>query len=116
MKKSQIHLSVALLGLIFLGACETIKTPMPSGGSKSDGIIEFSFQHNEFESPLVQWDQVLAEAQERCRAWGYKTGLPFGGLESECADSECFVRTVYSKYQCTNNNNALREYLDRHGG
>ncbi len=102
-----------LVCLSILSACETIKTPMPSGGSKADGIVEFSFQHNEFESPVVQWDQVLAEAQERCRAWGYETALPFGGLESECSDNDCFNRTIYSKYQCTNNDKAIMEYLQR---
>lgn len=114
---------MSFLGKIFLfvcllsvNACETVKMPLPSGGSKADGIVEFSFQHNEFESPVVQWDQVLAEAQERCRAWSYKTALPFGGLESECADYDCFDRIIYSKYQCTNSDTAVKEYLERHGG
>jgi len=95
--------------LIFLpfltfAACEVAKTPVPTGGSKSDGLVEVSYDVGPYEVPLVDWDAAQASATKRCNAWGYPKADPFEGVKKQCAQftySGCNVQTVTRTYQCT---------------
>lgn len=91
--------------MIFLVAsCTTIKIPQATGGSKSDGIIELSYQYGGFEKPDVQWDKALMTARQRCSAWGYGNAEAFGGTTSQCQATNqygCTQFLVTAKYQCT---------------
>ena len=91
-----------------LSACTTIKVPQATGGSKSDGVVEMSYQYGQFEKPEVQWDQALTDAISRCQAWGYAGAEAFGGTTSECQAyngyGNCIRQHVTAKYQCIGQN------------
>jgi len=92
-----------LLSLSLLSGCSTTKILEATGGSKSDGIVELSYQYGSFEKPVVDWNAGLVTATQRCLAWGYKGAEPFGGTVSECqvhTDYGCNSWFVTVKYQC----------------
>ncbi len=90
--------------LIFsLSGCSTIVVPESSGGSRSDGIVEMSFEYGLFEKPQVKWSDAQAEAASRCIAWGYKDAKRFGAFTEECEvydKNYCTLTLVKIKYQC----------------
>lgn len=90
--------------LILLPGCATTKVLQATGGSKSDGIIELSYQYGAFEKPVVDWTQGMQTAAERCQAWGYGSADPFGGTISNCQAYDgyggCNSWLVTVKYQC----------------
>lgn len=96
---------ITILVLIaIISGCATVKVPVPTGGSKSDGTIELSYQVGGFEKPVVDWNQALITATEKCRAWGYSSAEAFGGTKSQCqATNEygCIQWFVTATYQCT---------------
>ena len=85
-------------------ACETIKIPQATGGSRSDAIVELSYRHGRCEKPLVQWDKALVTAKKRCAVWNYTSAEAFGGTVSECQArngyGNCISYFVTTKYQC----------------
>ncbi|MFT4792141.1 MAG: hypothetical protein ACJAVR_003326 [Paracoccaceae bacterium] len=95
-----IFVAVALAG------CATQKTPVPTGGSKSDGIVRLSFQVGIFEDPQVDWSNAQASAMARCAAWGYTGAEPFGGQTQQCLRfngyGNCILANMHTDYQCTN--------------
>ncbi|MBI3320599.1 MAG: hypothetical protein HYZ89_08490 [Candidatus Omnitrophica bacterium] len=93
--------------LLFLGflvyGCATAKVLQPTGGSRADGIIELSYEYGAFERPIVDLNQAVAAARERCRAWGYDGAEAFGGTRSLCQASNqygCLQYFVTLPYQC----------------
>ena len=91
--------------LLFLASCESIKYMQTTGGSKSDGVIEMSYEYGMFETPVVQWDDAKQKAFNACTAWGYKSAQPFGSGFSQCTAingyGDCISWRVTYKYQCT---------------
>lgn len=97
-----ISLGVIILAVLVTG-CTTIKIPQATGGSKADGIIDLSYQYGGLEKPVVQWDQALITAKQRCGAWGYQNVEAFGGTTSHCQAFNqygCVRFLVTRKYQC----------------
>ncbi len=98
---------VATAGLLGCVAASNrvITVPAATGGSRSDGVVELSYDYWAKDQPVVQWDQALATARQRCGAWGYSDAAPFGGSKSSCQahDSEgvCSRYFVTVPYQCT---------------
>lgn len=90
--------------ILILSACTTIKVPKATGGSKSDGIVELSYEYGMFESPQVDWNEALSTAVRRCAAWGYSTAESFGGTISRCQSynsyGNCVRNFVTMKFQC----------------
>ncbi len=95
----------ALLFCLLLGSCAVQKIPVPTGGSRSDGTVQMTYEYDLFEAPQVDWVAAYAGARERCQLWDYGDAKPFGGAVSYCAQVDSAgncLRTVVSKtYQCT---------------
>ncbi|SHL76349.1 YecR-like lipoprotein [Roseovarius marisflavi] len=89
-----------------LTACEAPKTPVPTGGSRSDALVELSYDVGPYEQAVVDWDTAQASAVKRCRAWGYSKADPFEGVREQCQQfngyGSCMRGTVTRTYQCTN--------------
>ncbi len=101
MGKSSVYLvAISLL----VSACASNKTPIPTGGSRADGVIELSYEVGMFEEPVVDWLSANESASQRCQAWGYKEAEAFGGQKSQCQNYNAYgncVRTLVTvNYQC----------------
>lgn len=85
--------------------CASVKTLQATGGSRSDGVVEMSYQYGMFEKPQPQWGKALRIAHERCQAWGYDNAEAFGGTTSQCQArngyGNCTKWFVTATYQCT---------------
>ena len=81
--------------------------PFPSAGSRSDGsvTITYNYSTNIFKEPMrVDQALMLAQAEERCKAWGYVSAEAFGGLSRTCIEwreaGSCREYRVDVPYQC----------------
>lgn len=95
---------MATLVLAFgVAGCASVKTLEATGGSRSDGTVELSYEYGAFEAPQVQWERGLLTARERCAAWGYSDAEAFGGQKSTCqipGTYQCVRFFVTVTYQC----------------
>jgi hypothetical protein len=94
-----------LLVLIFVGGCVGVVPLESSGGSKADGIVEFSHTYGVLRRPdgPVITDQVIQEATEICAGWGYADARSLKGKTQECFDKNengCMSYTYTYKFQC----------------
>ena len=90
--------------LVMLSGCAVNKTPFMSGGSKSDGVVEFSYNYGAMEKPEVNYSKVASDAKNSCSMWGYSNAIPFGSSSRKCTSSSqygCNAYEVSIKYQCT---------------
>ncbi len=90
--------------LVALSGCATVIVPQATGGSRSDGTVELSYQYGGFQVPDIQWDEALTQAIKRCQSWDYRSAEPFGGQISKCQASNdygCTSWVVTVPYQCT---------------
>ena len=92
-----------LTGLVVAG-CATVSEMVPTGGSRSDGIVKLSFEYGMFDK--IQIDQVaaLSAARKRCATWGYSDAEPFGGMTRQCqmyGSMGCTQWFATVEYQCT---------------
>lgn len=92
--------------LPLLSACAT-PTPMTmtaTGGSKADGVVQMSYEYQEFQKPVVDPEQGKLSATKRCKAWGYRKAEPFDGGISSCivpgGFSGCARMRQTISYQC----------------
>ena len=93
-----------ILTLITLSGCAVIKTPAMTGGSKSDGVVEFSYSYGGFDKVTVDWTKVKRDATRSCSVWGYSSAQAFGTTTSRCVSSNeygCVRWDVTAKFQCT---------------
>ncbi|MBM4197876.1 MAG: hypothetical protein FJ197_12460 [Gammaproteobacteria bacterium] len=93
-----------VVSMFALAGCATVKVPVPTGGSRADGTVQLSYEVGGFEKPVVDWNQALGTAEDRCRAWGYHGAQPFGGTTSQCQATNqygCVQWLVTASYQCT---------------
>jgi hypothetical protein len=94
----------ATAGLLFV-ACSVDKQLEATGGSRSDGIIELSYEIGAFQSAKIDWDKAQSDAIARCGVWGYRNAARFGGEKRQCnmpSNSGCMGWFVTIPYQCTN--------------
>jgi YecR-like lipoprotein len=96
-----------LLGTVVLvvgiAGCASVKTLEATGGSRSDGTVELSYEYGSLEAPQVQYEQGLLTARERCAAWGYSDAEAFGGQKETCqipGTYRCLRFFVTVTYQC----------------
>jgi len=88
--------------LLVIAGCSTPVTMVATGGSRADGTVTLSYEHDSLERPVVDMQQAAITAAEKCKVWGYTDAEPFGGAISHCADSHgCDWRIVTATYQCT---------------
>ena len=77
----------------------------PAGGSKSDGVVDISYQKGILQKVIVDWEEAQWLARVRCRAWGYAGAIRFGREVRKCltraqAGSICYQWDVTIRYQC----------------
>src|SRR5262245_6541629 len=101
-----MRLTVIVLAL-GLGGCASrhtvIKIPEATGGSRSDGVVELSYEYAATERILIDWEVAATKARQRCQAWGYGDAQPFGGSKSACQihdEGYCKRYFVTVPYQC----------------
>ena len=101
--KTMKFLILLVTSLIVCG-CATPKEWIPTGGSRSDGVVELSYQYGLFEEPVLDESQGRAAAADSCGAWGFSDARAFGGAISECQSTngygDCNSWLVTKKYQC----------------
>ncbi|MBC7101974.1 MAG: hypothetical protein H5U13_01930 [Parvibaculum sp.] len=96
--------ALALFSVAVFGCSSSVKTPIPTGGSKSEGIIRMSYEDGMLERASADWSAADKVATERCVGWGYSGAQRFELEKSTCQISDsgiCLsaIRTV--EYQCT---------------
>ena len=98
-------LALAAATGILVAGCATQKTMHPSGGSRSDGMVNMTYEFGWLEKPEVDFASALVAARERCKAWGYADAEPFGGQNNLCLAyngyGQCIRTQVTVPYQCT---------------
>jgi hypothetical protein len=98
-------LSLLALSALLIAACQTQKMWTATGGSRADGIVRLSFELGPLEVPVVDENQGLALAAQRCAAWGYGDAEAFGGVLQSCTMPDgyggCNLVLVTKEYQCT---------------
>jgi hypothetical protein len=94
-----------IVAAMMLTACATQETLVPTGGSRSDGTVQLSYEYGLFQVPHVDMDQATQTAADRCAAWGYSGAQPFGGQINRCeqfnAYGNCIQTLVTMSFQCT---------------
>lgn len=102
--KKPAKLSILMIALLVAGcSTPTVIVPQATGGSRSDGVVNLSFQYGPFEKPIIDWNVAKKDAQQRCKAWGYENAEPFGGAQTNCSyfyEGSCMLYLVTVPYQC----------------
>lgn len=91
--------------ILFISSCATPRhvTPMPTSGSKADGMVVLSYQKGLLDSVIVDSDGADSQAKESCKAWGYKDAKKFSGWQSQCQQYGhygCMSEIIHINYQC----------------
>src|SRR5438309_1804029 len=97
---------LALVAVLYLGACAATKDFAATGGSRADGTVDLSYEYGLFQVPHEDQVQGGTLATSKCAAWGYSGAEPFGGETRICSvptNSGCARFLVTRKYQCTAN-------------
>lgn len=91
------------LAVLLLAGCATSKQWDATGGSKSDGIVQLSYEQGQFENGQSNEAQGLTTATGRCQFWGYKGAERSGAEKSVCRTMgkfNCLETTVTQDYLC----------------
>lgn len=91
--------------MLFLTGCATSAPLEPFGGSKADGIVQFSHEYGVFrKAENVVTEAVMLEAQERCKAWGFNSASYLGEDAKQCtyenSDGVCMRYRHVHNFQC----------------
>lgn len=100
MKKYLVCFAITALGIT---GCATPVNWAATGGSRSDGTVKLSYQYGAFQQPVVNNQQGVDLASQKCQAWGYTNAEPFGGATRVCIDSNqygCDAWRVTAEFQC----------------
>lgn len=95
-----------LLASAVLAGCATTSSKewAATGGSRADGVVRLSFEHTEFEKPVLSESKALELAEHRCKSWGYTGAEAFGGATRQCnmpgGWSGCASWLITKAYQC----------------
>lgn len=97
---------VLLITALLLASCgSTIVVPQATGGSRSDGTIEMSYEYSWLTNPEPDWTAAQVNAVQGCRNWGYTGADAFGGGVSTCVVADgfggCNRWRITTTYQCT---------------
>ena len=110
-----MHRVAFLLALLLLSSCtapHVRQAPLIVGGSKADGVVEFSYQiYGGMEArELVDWEAVEGQAKAFCQNWGYASAVSFPSEDFTCqmsgavncgfVNAMCCVWDFKRKYQC----------------
>ena len=103
MNKYLVLFVIATLGMT---GCKLHSTKdwVTSGGSRSEALVELSYEYDLLESPVANSQQGLELAKSNCLAWGYAFAKPFGTVTGKCVNKNCTRMRVTSKYWCSSIN------------
>ena len=90
-----------------LAACATVSQMTPTGGSRSDGVVEMSYEYGMFDKVKLDPTTAQTQAKARCQTWGYKDAEAFGGVVKQCQAMSgygCARWFATMKFQCTGGN------------
>ncbi len=73
-----------IIACLLLISCSSVIQPTASGGSRADGVIQFSYSHGVFVRPRIDWGSVDQDAVSRCRAWNYQGASRFDAPTRQC--------------------------------
>jgi YecR-like lipoprotein/PDZ domain len=100
--------TLAIFAISCLGTlcgCATQKTLAVTGGSRSEGFIELSYEAPKFEQPNINYEQGRETALKRCEAWNYSDAEALRGYQGQCSRFDtlgsCTRWLVIVTYQCT---------------
>jgi hypothetical protein len=88
--------------LTFQG-CAVQKQLVATGGSRADGTVKMSYEFGIFEQPVINVQQGLQSAIQRCQSWGYTGAEAFGGQTKQCnayGSGTCNSWLVTMEFQC----------------
>lgn len=94
-----------IIGVTALTGCATSKQWEATGGAKSDGVVQVSYEQGQFEIGQGSDAQGQTVAAERCKLWGYKSAQKSGSEKSICKTMgkfQCLQTTVTQDYICKN--------------
>lgn len=99
--------TVYLIGVfLIVGSATPYKAPKQyaaTGGSRADGVINFSYDYSYREIPIVSEMQGKEQAVRRCEGWGYDGAEAFDEIRKYCIVStsdSCIEWRVTLQYQC----------------
>lgn len=98
-----MRIIVILLIASYLAGCAVQKTWTPTGGSRSGGNVELSYEYGLFQKPRTSNQQGVNAAKSKCTAWGYADAEAFGGSMRKCSNygpDGCNRWLVTANYQC----------------
>jgi len=103
----KLHCFFFIAAAMMLTACATQETLVPTGGSRSGGTVQLSYEYGLFQVPQVNMDRATQTAADKCAVWGYSGAQPFGGQINRCeqfnAYGTCIQTLVTMTFQCTGN-------------
>lgn len=89
---------------VFATSCKTIVYMDTTGGSKSGGVVELSYNTSWIDIPEVQWEDAQRKAVNTCKDWGYRSAKRFGAGIKDCTGYDeqlgCTDWRIIYKYQC----------------
>ncbi|MBP5075939.1 YecR family lipoprotein [Pseudomonas chlororaphis] len=91
------------LATLVLAGCATPKQWEATGGSKTDGVVQISYEQGQFENGQSDAAQGLAVATARCQVWGFKHAEQSGSEKSVCrtmGQYNCLQTTVTQDFLC----------------
>lgn len=105
MTMKNVLLPMLITSLVIAAGCATNvpKELVATGGSRSDGTVEMSFEHYAMEQPQVDYAKGLEVARMRCAKWGYSDAEQFGGVSRTCQSATqygCGRWLAKMTYQC----------------
>lgn len=104
---NKLNLLILCLALGLTG-CATVTDMHATGGSKSDGIVEMSYEYQPMQRVNIDKDKALQSAIKRCQSWGYQTAEAFDAGQRSCVWGDflgCNQFKVTYQYQCLGENN-----------
>ena len=96
-------ITTLLIVAVATTGCSVKKQWGASGGSKSDGVVELSYNYTYMRKPVASDSQGLERAAQMCKAWGYSGATSFDFIERKCQSGDaygCSVWVATKKYQC----------------
>lgn len=74
-------------------------------GSRADGTVNMAYDiKGPFDKPIVDMNQAVSIANQKCSVWGYKNAEPFGGKTEHCNQrngfGDCVNGQMVIQYQC----------------
>jgi len=98
------NLVLIFIAIILFSSCHVTKDLDLVGGSKSDAIVEMTYEYHLFQKVTISsWEESQEKATNTCRTWGYTSAKRFEKPKKDCigwGKDGCYEWRVTWKYQC----------------